>query len=182
MKRALLFLVFLLLLTNISALNEDLVNKVERISTNIEISSKLTLESTSQNYAISFSQADLSFLPLERENQQVISIEYEPEPLKKGSSNTVFRWDNPSLGEYNYRISAELLNSINRKKVRTMIGFPIKHLPAEYEIYTKATENIDSNDPEIVRIASELAEGNLRQERIIIFFFFFFFLLKAKHY
>ncbi|MBW2992332.1 transglutaminase-like domain-containing protein [Candidatus Woesearchaeota archaeon] len=157
MKGVYLF-VFLLLIISVNA-SDDLIYGVEGVRSRLDMSSSINLKSIDQGYSISFASANLSFVPLEKENQQIISVSYNPEPAEKGAEYIIFRWEDPALGEHVYTIEAEILTTINRKKVREKVDFPVKNLSSQFEIYAKATENIDSNDPEIVAIASSLAEG-----------------------
>jgi transglutaminase-like putative cysteine protease len=159
MKKLFFFVTFLLLIELAAALNEDLIYEAEQTTTSLNIGSEIELSSDTSAYSISYMTANLSFIPLQRDNQKILSVKYDPTPEKTDDSYVLFKWMNPELGIYTYSIQAELATNINRNKVRNKVDFPIKNLAEEYEKYRKPASNIDSDDPEIVKIASQLAEG-----------------------
>lgn len=159
MNRIIFLVIFISLLFGVNALNEDIIYNTDEIKIKLEINSSIQLNNTDPSYSITFATANLSFVPLEAENQQIMSINHNPQPKEEGIGYVLLQWDNPDIRKYNYRIEADILTKVNRKKVKQKIDFPVKDLPAEYEIYTKPTDNIDSNDPDITAIASQLAEG-----------------------
>jgi len=159
MKKIILLVLIAIITTTIStALNEDLIYSAEEIQTKLTINSNITLLKTDPNYKISTVEVNLSFIPQETENQQVISITYNPKP-KIIDGQVVYSWEDIDLGTYSFGLEAELKNTINFKKIRQKISFPIQDLPSEYLIYTKQSEKIDSENPEIIKKASEIAAG-----------------------
>lgn len=159
MKKIFFFVTFLLLVELAAALNEDLIYEAEQTTTSLNIGSEIGLSSDTSAYSISYMTANLSFVPLERDNQKILSIDYDPTPEQIRDNYVLFKWMSPELGVYSYSIQAELATNINRNKVRNKVDFPIKNLAEEYKNYIKPASNIDSDDPEIVKIASQLAEG-----------------------
>lgn len=159
MSGKIIFAIFLLFLTTAYALDDDIIYDINEIKTNLQINSIVEIVNTDPSYSITFATANLSFVPIQEDTQDIISIKYNPEPKEKEEGYTFFQWDNPAIGKHDYKIEAEMLTRVDRKRVKQKAGFPIKYLPAEYEIYTEATDNMDSNDADIVAIASQLAEG-----------------------
>ena len=144
-KKTLSILAFLLLITIADASDEDLIYSAESANTRLEMSSKITLESASESYSVAYATANMTFVPMQRENQKIISAAYDPQPYDISDNSVLFRWENPELGEYQYSIEADMTTTINRKQVKQKISFPIKNLAEQYIQYTQPTGNIDSN-------------------------------------
>jgi transglutaminase-like putative cysteine protease len=159
MKKIFFLIAFLIFIQTAAALNEDLIYSTEQIRTVLDVGSDIKLSSYSPDYSISYMTANLSFIPLQRDYQQIVSVSYEPQPDETGKGYVIFRWENPGLGTYTYNINSEIITQVNRNKVKQKVDFPIKNLDPELDKYKNPTPNIDSDDPEIVKTASQLAEG-----------------------
>ena len=98
---------------------------------------------------------ELLLYPKEDFRQQVPEFE----STGKIRDNTVyFEWDTPSIEEQRFGYSAYVTTVNQRKQVRKKVPYPLTDITG-YEQYTLPSEKIDSNHPEIVRKAAELAEG-----------------------
>ncbi len=158
MRKAILFLICILFAASSFALNEDLIYDVEEVKSRLTISSTFDIDKTGAGHKVSYASVNLSFVPSDRENQDVLDVRYDPEPDSVGNE-VIYKWYDSGLGEYNFLMEAELKNNVNLKKVKGKIKFPIQDLDEDYEKYTKSTENIDADDPEIIKMASEIASG-----------------------
>jgi transglutaminase-like putative cysteine protease len=159
MKKIFFLIAFLISAQAASALNEDLIYSTEQIRAMVDVGSEIELSSYSSDYSISYMTANLSFIPLQRDFQQIVSATYSPQPYEAGKGYVVFRWENPGLGKYTYNINSEIITKVNRNRVKQKVDFPMKNLGPEFDKYLNPTPNIDSDDPEIVKTASQLAEG-----------------------
>ncbi len=103
--------------------------------------------------------ANVSYSPRTDERQSVYEKISIPAAKETGSS-TEFSWQDPSSGRYEYLTTAKVKAYNQVPEVRSKIPFPYTGvMPAEYAAYTKPTQMIDSDNPQIVNMASQLAAG-----------------------
>ena len=156
MKKRALILLFLLFLP--IAFAQDWVFNSEYITVNLDISGKLTLVPKSSSYTVEYVSANLSFVPENGFQEEVLDIQTNPiTDVKKGVA--MFKWDNPSSTDLSFSIKSNVKIFNKIKGVGSKIPFPISDLPEDVTVYTKPSETIDSNDVEIIKKASEIAAG-----------------------
>jgi translation elongation factor EF-1beta len=156
MKTRLLFLVFLLCLPIV--FSQDWVFNSNNIELSMDISSNISLISLGSRYNVEYVIANLSFVPGDYFQEDVISINTNPATeLKDGSA--VFRWNNPTEKELRFSLKSNIQSFNKIVKVKDKVTFPLENLPDDVKIYTKPSATIDSDDKEIVKLASELISG-----------------------
>lgn len=151
------FFVFLLV---ISMVNSQDLNNYESITVESKINSKLNIDYKEDNYKLDYVIANLTFFPINNEFQNssydLISI---PEAKIGISKNSIYyKWENTGDDELNYGLNVKIHSKTNFKKIDKKIKFPIDVVP-ELEDYTKESETVTSKDPEIIKKAAELAQG-----------------------
>ncbi len=127
------------------------------VTTNIDISSYANIEPLTTRGYIESATVNLTFFPKETENQEIINFHTNPE-AEVVEKTAQFKWKRP-YDKIDFRITSDVKarNTINQ--VREKIEFPIEDLPSEIIPYTKPSQTIDSNDEDIIRLASELVKG-----------------------
>ncbi len=156
MKKRLLFLVFLLILPIVYS--QDWVFNSEYLELYLDISSQIKLVPSGSRYNVEYVIANLSFVPEDGFQQEVLSIETEPlTDVKNG--NAIFAWDEPDKKELNFGLKSNLKTFNKIVKVKNKVKFPLSELPDSVEIYTEPSETIDSNNRDIIRKVAEIIEG-----------------------
>ncbi len=156
MKRRLLFFVFLLFLP--AVYSQDWVFNSEYVELSLGISGKISLVSTGPRYSVDYVTANLSFIPKDDFQEEVLSIQTEPFAEIKGRT-AIFRWDEPSGKELDFGLKSDIKSFNKILEVKSKVSFPLDNLPNDVRIYTKPSETIDSDDKEIIRVASEIIKG-----------------------
>jgi len=129
----------------------------EYITTRIGISSKSEIIKSSPNGYVDSATVNVTFYPKKTENQKIISLYSEPQ-ADNYNDVLVFHWKNPK-DEIKFEISADVRTANRFVKVRDKLDFPIKDLDEDLEVYTQQSITIDSNNPGIVKLASEIVKG-----------------------
>jgi len=156
MKKRLLFFLVIFLVNSVYAQQDNLYNS-QNLVVNIDVSSEAVLKPTSSNYNVMYVTVNLSHFPYENLNQEIINFEVSPEADMENNA-IFFRWDNPDE-KIDFGYNARIRTGNNIIKIREKIPFPLKNLPDEVKQFTKPGEIIDSDNKEVVRLASRLAEG-----------------------
>ncbi|MBS3098473.1 transglutaminase domain-containing protein [Candidatus Woesearchaeota archaeon] len=155
MKTEILLITLILITPIVSA---DWFYNSKTLDINLNISSYLDIEAEKSDYNIDYLLVNLSFFPKNEFGQDVLYINFNPEAgITEGIAQ--FKWENPGLGRKEFGVNADVKISNSYKEVRKKINFPITDLPKEAEVYTKPSETIDSDDEDIIELASSLAEG-----------------------
>ena len=128
----------------------------------VQISMNVSGELELKNYRdISNLRINFSFYPRNLSTQEVQNSVFYPEG-KHLSNHTVFIISHPEekvlFGHY-----SEIKSQMNTPRVGD-VYFPLKDF---YEKYTEPTENIDSNDSNIVALSTRLAEGETETNHVV---------------
>ena len=156
MEKRLLFLVFLFVLPIVVA--QDWIYNSEYVELELDISSKIKLVPKGSNYRVQYVIANLSFIPRDGFQEEVLSIETEPFTEIKDNA-AVFRWDKSDEKELAFSLKSDIKSFNKIARVRDKVKFPLKGVPDDVEIYTKPSETIDSDNKEVIRKASEIIKG-----------------------
>lgn len=156
MKKRALFIVFLLVLPAVIA--EDWVFNSEYLDISLDITGKISLIPTSPRYTISYVIANLSFLPQDGFQEKVLDI--QTEPVSEINDNAaVFRWDKPDEKELSFNVKSNVRSFNKIAEVRSKVNFPLGDIPDDVKQYTMPSETIDSDNQDIIRMASEIIKG-----------------------
>lgn len=149
--------VFFILLIVIPSTLADWFYNSQNIITNIQISSDADIVPTATNGYIESALINLTFFPKQTHNQELIRFYTGPE-AEITDKTLKFSFEEPE-DNINFRLDAVVKTTNTIPKIRQKIDFPIKELPDDVIKYTKQSETIDSDDEDIIRLASELVKG-----------------------
>ncbi len=152
-KKLIFGLVLLFLLPLISA--EENLYSYDSLKLQLEVEGNFDLVPTAEKYSVKEAAVELLLYPQDDFRQQV--LEWESSGTKE-QNKVNFRWNDGKIGkkEYGYRALVQTKNE--RLGVQKKVLFPILPVPG-MEKYLLPTESIDSDNPEIIARATELAEG-----------------------
>lgn len=129
----------------------------EAATMNLSIDATLELESTGPRYFVNYVTADLLYYPRETTRQTVKEMITTPEA--QVADVLIYRWDQPTTTQLPFNLRARLQTTSGLTEIPQKISFPLTDLSPAYKQYTLPTENIDSDNEEIILLASELAAG-----------------------
>lgn len=156
MKKSVLLLVFLLFLPMVAA--NDWVFNSEYLDISLDVSSKITIVPTSLSYSVDYVVANLSFVPEDGLQEEVLRIETEPRAdIEDGVA--VFRWDDPDEKELRFNVESDVRSFNKVVKIKNKVNFPLRNVPDDVLLYTGPSKSIDSDDKDIIKLASGLIEG-----------------------
>lgn len=156
MKKRLFYIIFLILLADI-AIAEDFQNSKE-VTMDLSIKGEIDIHPTLSNYNIDYVKTYLYFKPEESFQQKIITSEIDPDAnINDNSVN--FEWNNIANNKLNFKTDYRITANNQIKKIKKKKTFPIETIPSEYIHYTKPTEKIDSDNKDIIKLASSIAEG-----------------------
>ena len=154
MKKAVIVLIFLILIQSVFA---DWFYNSRNIIANIDISSSAEVIPLTPSGYIDTATINMTFFPKQTDTQELLKFDTSPKAELR-ENQLKFTWKRPE-GRIDYKLNVEVKTLNIMQEVRQKIDFPIQELPEDIIAYTKPSETIDSNNEDIVRIASELAKG-----------------------
>ena len=125
------------------------------LSVQLEVKGALTLEADGPGPRVDRVSAELLLFPKDSYRQEVLELSNTGEVKDK---SILYSWNDRQLGTKEFGYSAYMKMSNTRQKVKTKIPFPLKDIKG-YEQYTLPSPKIDSNNPDIVKKAAELVQG-----------------------
>ncbi|MBW3023351.1 transglutaminase-like domain-containing protein, partial [Candidatus Woesearchaeota archaeon] len=150
-------LIFIILLFAIpSALAQNLTYADSLLLENT-LSSSYAVVPEAENYTLGYIQINLSFYPKETVSQKIIELSTYPDS-KTSANNIIFRINSPET-EGSYSVKSRLRTNKYFVGINKKILFPVENTSSDLKMYIEPSEYIDSDNPEIIRLASELAEG-----------------------
>jgi len=155
MKKRLLFLMFLLVLPIVAG--QDWIFNSESVEMELDISSEVELVPKSSRYSVDYVIANLSFIPRDGFQEEVLNI--ETEPFTEVKDYVAFRWDDPKDVVLRYSMKSDIKTFNKIVRVRDKVNFPLGDLSDEVRYYTRASESIDSDDKEVIKLGSEIIQG-----------------------
>jgi len=151
-KKYLSFFILLLMIPLVSAYYNS-----EGLTINLTLSSEVEIIPSSENNILEKVTANLSFFPQDYFNQKVLSYETIPDAIvQHGVAD--FTWNNPRERILPFKATAMIKTSNQYIGVRTKVPFPLI-VPEELLSYTNPSEKIDSDNKDIIRLSSKLAQG-----------------------
>ena len=143
---------FILSLTLVSAEN---LYQQDSLELELDIQGSLILTAQSSSADVKQASAELWLYPQDSFRQKTISLDTEGEVQK---NSLLFYWKNPEFGRKEYGYTAKIKTFNEKNKVTKKITYPLPDIQG-YEQYTLPTGKIDSDNPEIIAKARELADG-----------------------
>lgn len=150
------FIIFAIFLINTALAMAFYDSESLKLDVNIEGGFE-TIETGSQ-YNVKEITVNTSFFPKEFKSQEIISIKTEPAGVIN-KDRAFFVWENPKSRAYSFSIDSEVVTHDDIIEVKKKIRFPLADLSSSLNEYVRPQETIDSDDQEIIRLASKLADG-----------------------
>ncbi len=155
MKRFILILAFLLLVNSVFA--DDFQNSYS-FSIDVDVKGGMEIVPESSGYSIKSINVNMNFFPRDSFNQKVLELDIEPESEVEDDA-IKFEWKEPDEKKIDFGFNVKIETYNKLVEVKNKIDFPIKDLDNDIVIYTKPSDTIDSGNEDIIRLASELVEG-----------------------
>ncbi len=147
--------IFALLMSFVAVAQDEIYSK-EQLDLEVKIKSKINLD-ISAGSDLEYVNADLYMFPKDSWRQRVVSEETFPAVTEK-EDFIRYSWDELTSNNLNYEITSRVLTENKFRKVMKKVEFPFA-VDEREKIYLNPSEYIDSDDSQIVKVASELAEG-----------------------
>ncbi len=151
-----LILLFLLIIPVISA--QDWIYNSESLTVELDISSSLRLIQKSPDFRVEYISVNLSLVPQDSSQQEVLVLKTNPKGEKK-EGVIEFKWDKPEKELLEFKVNSRIISLNDIIKLKEKIKFPLTEIPKEIKKYTQPSKTIDSNNENIIRLASKLIEG-----------------------
>lgn len=156
MKRG-IFLLLLIILTTINV-NAQNFSTYDEVLLNLNISSSISIIPKDSDYDIKSINVNLFIFPEDNWQQNVLKLETSPQ-AEQSSGNILFKWSDISTTKLNFQVNTDVKVKNKVFPIRNKILFPIQNLPEELKQWTKPTEKVNSDDGRIIRLASDIVEG-----------------------
>lgn len=151
--------ILLLLLPLISAQEVDFWQyNSQEVDTVVRLSSGLQLEFKDSDSYVEHALAQVYFSPQEVYSQDIMDLKVNPDPLRTQEYFEFF-WNEPGHEVLDFEIEAQVKSRVNYRPIKRKIAFPLSSLPPDVLKYTNPSEHINSDDPLIHELASDLAQG-----------------------
>jgi len=156
MKKTTILTLFLLLIPTVLA--DEWNYNSKNLVVELNISSEATIKRISSDYSIQYIIVNLSFFPKDTFNQDVLYLDVAPEAVIEDDI-IQFKWEDVTEDEVGFKLSTNIKTKNKIKEIKNKVLFPIQDLQSELIIYTKPSKTIDSDNEEIIKMASSIAEG-----------------------
>ncbi len=156
--RMIKYIVVFLLVSSI--VNAQDFNSYESLDIKTTLSSQLNVDYVKSSPRLDYVVANLTFFPINNEFQDA-DISYSSNPIAEitfKDDSILYKWEDVEDNKLIYNLNADISTRTNLKKIKEKVKFPISNTEG-LEEYVKESKTVTSNDPNIRRLASELAEG-----------------------
>ncbi len=154
MKKWVIFFLLFIVMPSVFA---DWFYNSQNIIANIDIYSDAEVVPLTPSGYIESATINLTFFPKHTLSQELLKFTTIPQ-AEITDETLKFIWKRPE-DKIDFRLNANVKTTNTIKEIREKIKFPIERLPEDIIKYTKPSETIDSNNEDIIKIASELAKG-----------------------
>jgi len=154
MKKIIFLIIFLIIIPYTSA---NWVYDSSNLVLDLDMSSEINIVHLTSDYSLKYIIVNLSFLPQESFNQEILRLDTSPK-AELVDDSALFRWDEPDEEKLEFSLKSRIKTDNNYKRIKNKIEFPID-APSEVISYTKPSETVDSDNSRIIKLASKLAEG-----------------------
>ncbi|MBI4447951.1 transglutaminase domain-containing protein [Candidatus Woesearchaeota archaeon] len=132
------------------------------LETFVEVYSEINISHLTDNYAIEYLNANLTFFPRKYDTQifAKTKISAEPQAQTEERENSIFYYwgDAEKYSKLNYKVEGNVKTINSFVKIQQKIPFPLQYVPKEILSYTQPTKTVVINDA-IKKQAAELAQG-----------------------
>ncbi|MEM4267749.1 MAG: transglutaminase-like domain-containing protein [Candidatus Woesearchaeota archaeon] len=148
---------FIVLFVSLVFGEEQSIYNTEYLILENNVSSTIMVTPEISNYRLQNVKVSLSFFPRNTERQNILSQYVYPNAEVEDS--IVFSWKKPQGKELSFGVDSRVMINGGYSMVTKKVDFPLWELPLDIMEYTKESETIDSNNPKIKSLATELAYG-----------------------
>ncbi len=158
MKTYVIWCVLLLLSLNLALANGDTnLYLYDSLKLQLNVNGEVELVPESTSASIKELSAELRLFPQEDYRQKIVQIDTEKGEVK--GNKVLYKWNDKKFGTKEFGYSTNISTYNERVKVGFKVPFPLQDIPAELSAYTLPSQTIDSDNPEVIAKAVELAEG-----------------------
>ena len=165
-KFSLVFVLLVMVVTNVSADDENWFYESEEVRINLQVMTDLEILPLSDKYIIEKVVTELSFFPRPDYRQEVLSLETPVTP-KKVNDNLEFTWYKPKDKKIKLYVDSEIKTKNQYVKITKKVHFPLQNLPPEVKLYVQETELIDYSNWKIKNLANTLSEGQDDEYKVV---------------
>src|SRR3989344_6607677 len=156
-------LVMLLAIPFVFAQGDNNLYRYDSLKLNLEVRGSFDLTAENSAAKIKDVKAQLLLYPKDDYRQKVLAIDYKGE---LNDNKIVFYWNDMLIEKKTFGYLATLNTNEERVKVSTKVPFPLTNIKG-YESYILPTETIDSDNVKIVDKATQLAEGEDDEFKVV---------------
>ena len=129
----------------------------QTVTADVKMASQIEIVKLTPSGYVESATINLTFYPKEYKNQELLKFETNP---KAEQNNDVlqFQWKSPE-DKISFNLNAQVKTTNSIVQIKEKYRSQYKKLPDDILPYTKPSPTIDSDDPEIIRLASQLVEG-----------------------
>ncbi len=138
--------------------NRDTIFGSGELLLGVELSSSFSLQAESADYSVGYVRVNLTLFPKQDAYQQVRITGSRP-IARESDGNLLFEWQSPKPGLVPFDASADVLSRREFIPVTEKVRFPVGELDESLRSFTEPSENVDSDNQQIVTLASSLAAG-----------------------
>lgn len=150
-------LILLLVLLALPLINAQNLYQQDSLLLQVSLDSRFTLTPSGSSPSVEDVSANLLLYPQEDFRQKIMKIESSG-TLQNNSLQ--FHWNDQQIGKKQYGYTAVVQTNNQQLQVKDKISYPLTdHQVQGLEQYLKPTKTIDSDNPQVIAKASELAEG-----------------------
>ncbi|MBI4141517.1 transglutaminase domain-containing protein [Candidatus Woesearchaeota archaeon] len=157
-KEVFVIVLILLSLSASATLTPDNIYLSSLLKIQTNMTSDFTITSSDDKMNIDYVKATVSFFPRQNHRQIIERMAITP-PATVTQNYVEFLWNQPKQQKTNYKIDSTITTKNEFATVKQKIQYPIE-IPQDIKKYLEPTKNIDSEHPDIVRKANELAQGH----------------------
>lgn len=157
MKKEVMIFFILLMMLSFPA-NAQWYFDSNEVTANIRITSDTEILPLAASHKVEYVGVNMTFFPKAYPNQEIIYFETEPDAELLGES-LKFRIEEPDEKNLAFTLNADIKSTNSIIKVKGKIKFPVSGIPEGLAAYTKPSKTIDSDNPDIIRMASRIAGG-----------------------
>ncbi len=158
-KTILLILAAVLLTITATAQEPSEIFGLEKITTQLQVSSAINITPTGQRARLSEFTADIYFLPKRDKHTTIKEFTTQPESSMIGDKLR-FKWQNNKAGKLDYSYKTTVTTTYNSPEIHSRIKYPLTSLPKDTKKYTLSTQVIESNNAAIKKKAAELTKNS----------------------
>ena len=158
MKMYVMWCILLLLSLNLALANGD--NNLylyDSLKLQLNVDGNVELVPESSSSSVKELTAELRLFPQEDYRQKILEMN-----TGKGEidvNKVLYKWNDKKFGTKEFGYSTKINTYNERIKVEFKVPFPLQDIPDELSAYTLPSQTIDSDDPDVIAKAVELAEG-----------------------